>query len=48
MIFEALECRLLLVRRVPGRGQWCGRGLLAMTGTSGAPHSTNEEQPYLM
>jgi hypothetical protein len=50
LIFEAskrhlpFECR----GRVSGRGQWHGRGLLAVVATSGAPRSANEEHSYLL
>jgi hypothetical protein len=50
LVFKASERCLLLEcqGRVPGRGQWCGRGLLAAAATSGAPRFTNKEHPHLL
>jgi hypothetical protein len=48
--FEASERHLPLKcrGRIPGHGQWRGRGLRDLATTSGAPHSTDEEHPHLL
>jgi hypothetical protein len=48
LVFEAPEHRLPLECRVPGRGQWCGGGLLAAEPTLGAPRSADEEHHHLL